>query len=92
MEHRLGPLVGEPYHEGESGRYGKLAKGLTVAGAAVLAAAGRKRTGAIAGGALLLAGGALARWSVFKAGFASARDPKYTVVPQRERLEDGAAR
>ena len=55
MEHRLGSLVGEPYHEGESGRYGKLAKGLTVAGGAVLAAAGRKRTGAIAGGALLLA-------------------------------------
>jgi hypothetical protein len=26
------------------------------------------------------------RWSVFKAGFQSARDPKYTVVPQRERL------
>jgi hypothetical protein len=25
------------------------------------------------------------RWSVFKAGFQSARDPKYTVVPQRER-------
>ena len=92
MEHRLGPLVGEPYHEGESGSYGKLAKGLTVAGAAVLATAGRKRTGAIAGGALLLAGGALARWSVFKAGFASARDPKYTVVPQRERIEDRAAR
>jgi hypothetical protein len=27
----------------------------------------------------------LLRWGVFKAGFASARDPKYTVVPQRER-------
>jgi hypothetical protein len=92
MERRLGPLVGEPYHEGESGRYDKMAKGLTVAGAAVLAAAGRKRAGAVAGGALLLAAGALTRWSVFRAGSASARDPKYTVIPQRERLEARAPR
>jgi hypothetical protein len=53
----------------------------------VLALAGRRRAGAVVGGALLLAGGAFQRWAVFRAGFASARDPKYTVVPQRERLE-----
>jgi hypothetical protein len=29
----------------------------------------------------------LLRWGVFKAGFASARDPKYTVIPQRERAQ-----
>ena len=87
MEQRLGPLVGEPYRQGQSGHYGKLAKGLTLAGATVLAVGGRRRGGAVLGGALLLAGGAFERWSVFKAGFASARDPKYTVVPQRERLE-----
>lgn len=87
MERRLGPLLAEPYHEGESGRYTKLGKGLTATGAGVLAVAGRRRFGAVAGGALLLAGGACQRWSVFKAGFASARDPKYTVTPQRERLE-----
>jgi hypothetical protein len=35
--------------------------------------------------------GALAeRWSIFKAGFASARDPKYTVAPQRRRVEERA--
>jgi len=28
----------------------------------------------------------LARFGVFDAGMASARDPKYTVVPQRERM------
>jgi hypothetical protein len=87
MEDRLGPLVGEPYHQGPSGRYAKLAKGLTLAGAAVLAVGGRRRAGAVLGGTLLLAGGAFERWSVFKAGFASARDPKYTVVPQRERAD-----
>ncbi len=43
--------------------------------------------------ALVLAGAALERWAVYKAGFQSARDPRYTVIPQRERLRerDGAA-
>jgi hypothetical protein len=27
------------------------------------------------------------RWTVFKAGIQSAADPKYTVVPQRERRD-----
>jgi hypothetical protein len=87
MEKRVGSFLAEPYHQGLSGRKTKLAKGLTVAGAAVLALTGRRRAGAVAGGALLLAGGAFQRWAVFRAGFASARDPKYTVVPQRERVE-----
>ena len=34
----------------------------------------------------LFAGSAATRWGVFHAGLASANDPKYTVVPQRERL------
>jgi hypothetical protein len=92
MERRLGPFLGEPYFEGDSGRYATLAKRLTSAGAAVLALTGRRRVGAVAGGALLLAGGAFQRWAVFRAGFASARDPKYTVVPQRARLDDAARR
>ncbi len=37
-------------------------------------------------GALLAAGLPLTRFGVFKAGMASARDPKYTVVPPRERM------
>jgi hypothetical protein len=92
MEKRLGPLLAEPYHEGESGRYARLGKGLTAAGAGILAVTGRRRLGAVAGGALLLAGGAFQRWSIFKAGFASARDPKYTVIPQRKRVQARAAR
>jgi hypothetical protein len=43
--------------------------------------AGRRRAGG-----LLAAGSLLTRFGVFEAGMASARDPKYTVVPQRERL------
>jgi len=86
MQRRLG-FVGEVYEQGEAGRYGKLSKELTAAGAALLAVRGRRsRATAITGSALVLVGELALRWSVFKAGFQSARDPRYTVIPQRERL------
>jgi Polysulphide reductase, NrfD len=86
MQRRLG-FVGEVYEQGEAGRYGRLSKGLTATGAALLAARGkRSRAAAIGGSALVLAGELALRWSVFKAGFQSARDPRYTVIPQRERV------
>ena len=90
MKRRLGHFLAEPYEEeGEAGRFDKLSKACSGMGAAVMALAGRRRrTAAVAGGALILAGAALERWSVFKAGFQSARDPKYTVMPQRERLRE----
>jgi Polysulfide reductase len=91
MEHRLG-FIAEPYHQGQAGRFGKLAKALGAGGAGVLALAGRRsRAAAAAGGAMILAGAACTRWSVFKAGMQSAADPRYTVVPQRERANrDGS--
>jgi hypothetical protein len=52
---------------------------------------GRSRLIAALSGAALLAGSALTRFGVFEAGRASARDPKYTVGPQRERLAQVAA-
>jgi hypothetical protein len=42
-------------------------------------------------GVLLAAGSLLTRFGVFEAGMASAKDPKYTVVPQRERMAARAA-
>jgi hypothetical protein len=86
MEQRLGEL-GEPYKQGEAGLYARLAKGLSLTGAALTALRGRRRTGAIAGGGLILAGAVLERWAIFKAGFQSAADPKYTVGPQRARVD-----
>jgi hypothetical protein len=87
MERRLG-MIGEPYKQDEAGRYAKLAKACTLGGAGLLALAGRRsRLASIAGGALVLGGEAALRWSVFKAGFQSARDPKYTIIPQRERVD-----
>lgn len=87
MELRLG-TVGEVYRQGAAGKLSWAAKGLSVAGAALLARRGRKsRTSAVVGGALVCAGELCLRWSVFKAGFQSARDPKYVVESQRRRIE-----
>lgn len=94
MKRRLGRFLAEPYELEEAGRFDRAARACSVAGSAVLALAGRKsRAAAVAGGAFVLAGAALERWSVFRAGFQSARDPKYTVTPQRQRLQnrDGLA-
>jgi hypothetical protein len=79
-------IVSEPYHEGRAGTFLRAARACTVAGAGLTVVAGRSRPGAVVAGALLAAGSALTRFGVFDAGMASARDPKYTVVPQRERL------
>jgi polysulfide reductase-like protein len=87
MQHRIGKLIAEPYKQGASGQLTRASKICVTAGAAVLAWKGkRSRAAAVGGSALLLAGEMLLRWGVYKAGFASARDPKYTVIPQRDRL------
>jgi DMSO reductase anchor subunit len=91
MKRRLGSLLAEPYEKDEAVRFDKLSKVCTGTGAALMALSGRRRAPAAAGGALILAGSALARWSIFRAGFQSAREPKYTVMPQRERLRDRGA-
>ncbi len=79
-------VVSEPYHLDRAGRLMRAAKACTAAGAGLTVVAGRTRLGAVASGTLLAAGSLLTRFGVFDAGMASARDPKYTVVPQRERL------
>jgi hypothetical protein len=87
MERRLGE-VGEVYRQGTAGKLSWAAKGLIASGAALLATRGRGSRGAAAlGGVLVCAGEVCLRYAVVKAGVQSARDPKYTVKPQRERAE-----
>lgn len=88
MERRLG-MVAETYHTGRSGKYIRASKILTAAGAAGALLAGRRRTPRALAGAALLAASVATRWGVFHAGLASVDDPKYTIVPQRERLRRG---
>jgi polysulfide reductase-like protein len=87
MEARLGE-IGEVYRRGAAGKLAWTAKGLASAGALLLAKRGaRSRRASALGGAMVCAGELCLRWSVFRAGFQSARDPKYTVKSQRARLE-----
>jgi formate-dependent nitrite reductase membrane component NrfD len=86
MHRRLG-FVGEVYAEGTAGRLARVSKALTCLGAGLLASKGRRsRAAAVTGSALVLGGELALRWSVFRAGFQSARDPRYVVIPQRERV------
>ena len=86
MRLRLGE-VGEVYAKEAAGKLSWAAKGLTTSGAALLATRGRRSRGAATlGGALICAGEICLRYAVVKAGKQSARDPKYTVKPQRERV------
>ncbi|HEV2093945.1 MAG TPA: NrfD/PsrC family molybdoenzyme membrane anchor subunit, partial [Rubrobacter sp.] len=67
MKRRLGGFLAEPYEKEEAGRFDKLSKVFSVAGAVLTAFAGRRRRpAAVAGGALVLAGATLERWSVFR--------------------------
>jgi formate-dependent nitrite reductase membrane component NrfD len=91
MERRLG-MVAQALHDGTAGKRLKAAEALTAAGALGAATIGRRsRAGAALSGAALLAGSALTRFGLFEAGMASARDPRYTVEPQRARRAAQAA-
>lgn len=85
MVRRLGETA-EPYETGRPGAMMRTAEVLTVAGLAGAVLGGRSRALTALSGSALLAASALTRFGIFEAGLASARDPKYTVGPQRERL------
>jgi hypothetical protein len=86
MKRRLGMLA-EPYHQGDSGRLMKAQRRLTDVGLALSVLGLRSRLARRAAGAVYVADSLVTRFGIFEAGKASARDPKYVVVPQRERLE-----
>jgi hypothetical protein len=82
---RLGEIA-EPYQDGRPGKLMEAAEVLTAAGLAGAILAGRSRTANVLAGTALVASSALTRLGIFEAGRLSARDPKYVVRPQRERL------
>jgi hypothetical protein len=86
MEQRLG-LVGEAYHSAKPHRLRKWSEYLTIGGVLGTLLARRSRTAAVASGLALMAGSVLQRFGVYEAGVESTKDPKYVVVPQRQRLE-----
>lgn len=88
LERRIG-LAAQAYTSGTAHRLRRGAEYLTVGGALGAVVAGRRRPAAALSGLALLAGSVLQRFGVFEAGVESTRDPKYVVVPQRERLDAG---
>jgi Polysulphide reductase, NrfD len=92
MERALGDQ-GEPYEQGAARRFRRVSRAAGAAGGLLLATRGRSsRAAAVASGLLLSAAALSTRWSVFKAGFQSAADPKYVIGPQREAIRKGERR
>jgi hypothetical protein len=80
-------IVAEHYREGRAGMLMRAAQGVH----RLRSRAGAPRragttVGAVASRRLLAAGAPVTRFGVFDAGTASAKDPKYTVIPHRERM------
>jgi formate-dependent nitrite reductase membrane component NrfD len=87
VETTLG-LLSEPYRQGRAGRLLRLGRNLTVAGAAGAVLGRRSRAVTALSGAALVVAALCTRFGIFEGGVASAKDPKYTVLPQRQRLEE----
>jgi hypothetical protein len=88
LERRVGAIA-ETYSTGTAGGYRRGAQILDGAGLALSLTRGRRlrRLGA----ALVLAGAAATRFSVFKAGSQAAEDPRYLLVAQRRSSNSGSS-
>jgi formate-dependent nitrite reductase membrane component NrfD len=86
MRRRMDPVAAEPLHDGRAGTLLRLSEALAVAGGIGTVLGGRRRGVAAASGLALVAASALTRFGIFEAGIASAKDPRYTIEPQKRRL------
>ena len=87
-EHLADLRIDEPVTTGTGGGYLRIAKALTIAGGFGTLLGGRSRVIAAASGIALASASALTRAGIVEAGMESARDPKYTVRVQKDRLEE----
>ncbi|WBC06170.1 NrfD/PsrC family molybdoenzyme membrane anchor subunit [Micromonospora sp. WMMA1976] len=90
VENRLG-LLSEPYTQGTPGKLLRAGRALTAAGVVGALVGRRSRMLSALSGGALIAASVCTRFGIFHGGVASARDPRYTVVPQRERADRRAA-
>jgi len=87
LHRRLGPMA-RPYRTGRSGALVRSGQVLAAGGTAAALLGRRNRVLSGLAGAALLAGSAVTRFGIFEAGRVSARDPGYTIGPQRDRVRD----
>jgi len=86
MHRRMDPVSAEPLHDGRPGTMLGLSEALAFAGGLATVLGGRRRAVAVAAGLALLSASALTRFGVYEAGIRSAKDPRYTIGPQKRRL------
>ena len=86
MRRRMDPVVAETLRDGRPGALLRLSEALAVAGGVGTLLGGRRRGVAAAAGLALAAASVLTRFGVFEAGIRSAKDPRYTIEPQKRRL------
>ncbi|NUL46820.1 polysulfide reductase NrfD [Cellulosimicrobium funkei] len=86
MESRMDPVAVEPLETGRPGTLMRWSERLAIAGGIGVLLGGRNRVVAALSGAALVTASAFTRFGVFYAGKDSAKDPRYTVEPQRRRL------
>lgn len=86
MASRMDPVAAEPLHQGRPGALLRWSERLAIAGGVGALVLGGNRLLAAVSGAALLGASACTRLGILEAGIQSAKDPRYTVVPQRNRL------
>ena len=82
----MDPVTREPLHQGRPGRLLAGSEWLAAAGGLGALLGGRRRGVAALSGLTLLTASAMLRFGFFEAGKESARDPRYTIEPQKRRL------
>jgi formate-dependent nitrite reductase membrane component NrfD len=86
MQRRIG-MISRAYSTGRAGRYVRTSQMLTMVGVTGAVLSRRSRWVSALSGAALLGASAATRFGIFHAGIASSTDPAYTVLPQRQRLD-----
>ena len=87
IEHRLG-LLSEPYRQGRAGRLLRTGRNLTAAGVLGAVLGRHSRIVSALSGVALVAAAVCTRFGIFDGGITSAKDPRYVVTPQRQRLAE----
>jgi len=86
MHRRMDPVAAEPLHHGTAGRMLRGSEALAIAGGLGTLLGGRRRGVAALSGLALMTASALTRFGVLEAGIHSAKDPRYSIEPQKRRL------
>ncbi|OBH88256.1 NrfD/PsrC family molybdoenzyme membrane anchor subunit [Mycobacterium sp. E2733] len=86
-EYRMDPVTREPLHQGRPGRLLAWSERLAAVGGLGALLGGRHRGVAALSGLALLTASAMLRFGFFEAGLESTRQPRYTIEPQKRRLQ-----